>query len=216
VRKAREHQNSYYGDNNLTPTKLISRYRSAACRQAYRDASKIACYGRQCLLWATIIITSNPRFLNPRIAELLTALGATGADLGTDAAGARVQIGTQQHEIGARPANLRAGEQQLNMVGLRQVAACLQTIRHRLQANTVVAQTFVDTLLYVRTHLLFSVTSHNSPSISLGESNYSADRPHPRGARVSKDFFPYFVRGPMGKRGMSDEEREMGKGWYTH
>src|SRR5262249_30910561 len=62
------------------------------------------------------------------VPHLLAAFGALFTHLGADGAGTRMQVCSEQHEIGARPVDFGAGEQQLDVLGLRVLAALLQAV----------------------------------------------------------------------------------------
>ena len=86
------------------------------------------------------------------IAKLLTVLRAPPTDFGTDPAGPRVQIGSSQHKVRARLADLGTIQQEPDVIGLRVTAALLQAVRDRLQTNAMAVQTLFDALLHLLIH----------------------------------------------------------------
>ena len=84
------------------------------------------------------------------IADSFTALGAILADihaLGTKMLGV---IAAHQHEMRARPANLRAGQHQPQMLRFNVLAASLEAmVRGRPEAGLIALQAVVDAFLHV-------------------------------------------------------------------
>lgn len=92
-------------------------------------------------------------------------LFARTADLRAYRACPRVERRSAQHEASARTADLGAVVQQSNVIGFSVLPADLETLLHRLDADRVAAQTFVDALLHLLADRVFC--GEHSPSYGL-------------------------------------------------
>jgi hypothetical protein len=83
------------------------------------------------------------------LAKPLAIAGAVGADLGAFGTKMPVMARAGDHDMRSRPADLGAGEHQLNMVGFRMLASELKAmVRRHAEAGPVTAQAVIDTALH--------------------------------------------------------------------
>jgi hypothetical protein len=87
-----------------------------------------------------------------------------------------MKIGIAEHEISGALAYLGTIEQQSNMLRLRVVAAFVQTVRHRLQANVVAIGH--DLYVWIR------MVSHESTSFGFAETKRKKHAPRAGTGRI--------------------------------
>jgi hypothetical protein len=80
------------------------------------------------------------------LAEPLTRIRALGANLGAHLAGTAMVSRNAQHEIRARGADLRAIEQEPDMLGTHVPAAHIEAVRQSLSADVMTLLTVPDAL----------------------------------------------------------------------
>jgi hypothetical protein len=106
--------------------------------------------------------------------DLFAIFGTRFADFRTQVARPGMIIGTAQHEIGARLADLRAIEQHPNMRGRGMVATHLQTMRDKFQTQVMTHLAVFDTVFYCRGrivlygHSSLSSLNHNQIIVTKG------------------------------------------------
>lgn len=86
--------------------------------------------------------------------ESLAGIGTPTTCLGTDVANSALQVGTSKHEVGGGTTNLRAVEQQPDVVRRGVCAAHLETVRNGFDAEACTGQAIADALLHLSGLLL--------------------------------------------------------------
>ena len=76
-----------------------------------------------------------------------------------------MQLRAEQHELGARPANFRAGEHSRDVGRFGVFAALLQAVGDGFETDAMAAQTFVNALAHFVAELLSGSCSHVHPPI---------------------------------------------------
>jgi hypothetical protein len=85
-------------------------------------------------------------------AGLLAGFGALPAQLGANGAGAPMLRGAAQHEIGARPADVGAVQQDSHMLCFGVLASQLEAVIRSLHSDVVAVRTVLDALPYLGIH----------------------------------------------------------------
>jgi hypothetical protein len=109
------------------------------------------------------------------ITHTLATAGAVLADIGAFSAGVLVMRGPEQHEMGRRPADLRASQHQAQVLRLSVLAAGGKTVvRGHAKAGLIAAQALVDAGLHVVADLV-----HRLTRVLLGSSDQPATSNEP-------------------------------------
>lgn len=82
-----------------------------------------------------------------------------------------MDVGSAKHRVGTRPANVRAGSKQGDVVRLGMATADGKAVIDRLQASRMTMHATVDACVHFRGSALSRVVSHDVISVSDAEAN---------------------------------------------
>ena len=96
------------------------------------------------------------------ISQTFAVFGAAVANFGAHSTGTAMKLGIAQHEICGALADLGTVEQQNDVFAASVIAAFVQTVRHRLEANVVAIGHDLDVMIRMVSHNSTSFVSFHS------------------------------------------------------
>lgn len=85
-----------------------------------------------------------------------------------------MDVGSTEHRVGARPANVRAGSKQGDVARLGMIAADGEAVIDRLQTSRMTMHATVDACVHFRGSVLRRVVSHDVLSVGSAEAKPTA------------------------------------------